>query len=142
MAEKTRSGNLFIVDNCDSDWKVRDYLREWSELAYQFDIATGSFEIGGLLALDNHWQKVDKIRVLIGDETTMRTCKAFEQAVKRVKEILDASLELEKENNDFLDGVPAIVEALAKGAIECRVYRKDKFHAKAYITHSKMAVVA
>lgn len=141
MPEKTRGGNLFIVDNSDSEWKVRDYLREWSELAYQFDIATGSFEIGGLLALDSHWQKLDKIRVLIGDETTMRTRKAFEQAVQRARDILDASLEREKEGNDFLQGVPAIVEALANGAIECRVYRKDKFHAKAYITHSKLAVV-
>ena len=141
MPEKTRGGNLFIVDNSDSEWKVRDYLREWSELAYQFDIATGSFEIGGLLALDSHWQKLDKIRVLIGDETTMRTRKAFEQAVQRARDILDASLEHEKEGNDFLQGVPAIVEALANGAIECRVYRKDKFHAKAYITHSKLAVV-
>ena len=51
------------------------------------------------------------------------------------------SLELEKEKNDFLTGVPAIVEALKTGKIECRVYRKDKFHAKAYITHSRLEVV-
>jgi hypothetical protein len=37
--------------------------------------------------------------------------------------------------------VHAIVDALGTGQIECRVYNKDKFHAKAYITHGKLAVV-
>ena len=48
MANKqtSKGGDLFIVDNSDSDWKVRNYLHEWA------DIATGFFEIGGLLALD------------------------------------------------------------------------------------------
>ena len=76
MAEKPTSksgGDLFIVDNSDADWKVLQYLREWTELAYQFDIATGFFEIGSLLALDNQWQKLDKIRILMGGETTRRT---------------------------------------------------------------------
>ena len=26
---KTDGGDLFIVDNSDSDWKVRDYLSKW-----------------------------------------------------------------------------------------------------------------
>jgi len=26
-------GDLFIVDNWDTDWKVVEYVREWSELA-------------------------------------------------------------------------------------------------------------
>lgn len=38
-------------------------------------------------------------------------------------------------------GVEAIVEALRRGQIKCRVYRKDKFHAKGYITHAKLQVV-
>jgi hypothetical protein len=33
------------------------------------------------------------------------------------------------------------VAALKAGKIECRVYRKEKFHAKAYITHARMEVV-
>lgn len=37
--------------------------------------------------------------------------------------------------------MPAIVEAIRKGKIQCRVYRKDKFHAKAYLTHARSAVV-
>jgi superfamily II DNA or RNA helicase len=37
--------------------------------------------------------------------------------------------------------VPAIVEAMQKGRIICRVFRRDKFHAKAYLTHARTAVV-
>jgi hypothetical protein len=43
---------LFIVDNSDDDWKVQRYLHDWCQLSKQFDIATGYFEIGSLLALD------------------------------------------------------------------------------------------
>src|SRR4029077_19338837 len=34
-----------------------------------------------------------------------------------------------------------IIEALRSNRIECRVYDRDKFHAKAYITHAKLEVV-
>ena len=54
---------------------------------------------------------------------------------------LDESMETDKVDNPFLNGVPAIVEALRSGQIEVRVYDKDKFHAKAYITHAKLDVI-
>jgi superfamily II DNA or RNA helicase len=135
------ASELFIVDNSDSDWKVRSYLSEWCELSKAIDIATGYFEIGALLCLKEKWQAVDKIRILMGDEVSFRTKRAFEQGLRRVNERLDQSLEAEKNQNDFLEGVPAIVEAIRAGQIECRVYRKEKFHAKAYITHARTAVI-
>lgn len=141
MQDRVKGGDLFIVDNSDSDWKVRNYLHDWTELANQIDIATGFFEIGALLALDGQWQKLGKIRILMGDEVSKRTKKAFENAIGNITFKLDSSIEQEKENNDFLHGVPGIVEGLQSGKIVCRVYNKDKFHAKAYITHGKHAVV-
>ena len=134
-----RSGagsELFIVDNSDEHWKVLRYLRDWCNLSKGFDIASGYFEIGSLLALDGEWQKVDQIRILIGDEVTRRTKKAFQDGLSNVKNRLDSSIETEKEKNDFLVGVPAVVEGLRSGKIACRVFRKNKFHAKAYITHA------
>lgn len=138
-----KSGDeLFIVDNSDDDWKMRDYLREWTEIARAMDIATGYFEIGALLALDGQWQKLDKIRLLMGDEVTQRTHKAILEALeKRATLVLDASIEQEKETNDFLSGVAAVVDAMQCGKIEARVYAKKKFHAKAYITHARSRVV-
>ena len=77
----------------------------------------------------------------MGDEVSKRTRNAFVEALGRATKKLDDSLESEKEKNDFLTGVPVIVEAIRKGKIECRVYRKEKFHAKAYITHARLEVV-
>ncbi|MBM4457935.1 MAG: helicase [Chloroflexi bacterium] len=136
-----RGGDLFIVDNSDEQWKASRYLRDWCDLAQALDIATGYFEIGALLALDGQWQKLDQIRILMGDEVSKRTRQAFTEALGRIAGMLDTSLESEKEKNDFLHGVPAIVEALRSGKIACRVYRERKFHAKAYITHARFEVV-
>lgn len=137
-----RTGSeLFIVDNSEDDWKALRYLKDWCELSSSIDIASGFFEVGALLALDGEWQKLDGIRILMGDEVSRRTKRAFEAALSSATSVLDGSLESEKQKNHFLRGVSAIVEALQSGKIKCRVYRKDKFHAKAYITHARMEVV-
>lgn len=142
MTTERKGGDLFIVDNRVSGWTGLRYLEEWSGIAKSFDICTGFFEIGSLLELDGKWQGLEKIRILMGAETTHRTRKALLDAVKaRATESLDMSLEAEKEANPFLNGVPAISEALKSRQIDCRVYDRDKFHAKAYITHAKLEVV-
>jgi phosphatidylserine/phosphatidylglycerophosphate/cardiolipin synthase-like enzyme len=142
MVTESKGRDLFIVDNSISGWTGLRYLEEWCGIAKSFDIATGFFEIGALLALDQHWQGLDKIRILMGAETTHRSRKALLEAVRsRAVEILDSSIEADKQANPFLHGVPAILEALRSGQIECRVYDRDKFHAKAYITHAKLEVV-
>jgi len=139
---RTKSGgDLFIVDNADDQWKVQRYLHDWCDIARAFDIATGYFEIGSLLALDGQWQQLEKLRILMGDEVSKRTQKAFEAGLAQITTRLDDSIEAAKEEDDFLSGVPAIVEAIKSGQIQARVYRKKKFHAKAYITHAKLDVV-
>lgn len=128
-------GELFIVDNSDEHWKALEYLRQWCEISSAIDIATGHFEIGALLALDGEWQKCDKIRILIGGETSGTTAKAVAAA-------LDESFATERATGDpFLTGIEAVVDAIRSGHIEIRVYRAKKFHAKAYITHGRLEVV-
>ena len=100
-----------------------------------------NFEIGALLALKDEWQKVDQLRILMGNEVSPRTKDAFLDSLKQAKQHLDGSIEREKEKNDFLVGVPAIVEGIRSGKIACRLYRKDKFHAKAFITHARLEVL-
>ncbi|MEI7733469.1 MAG: helicase-related protein [Verrucomicrobiota bacterium] len=143
MTDSIKSGGeLFIVDNSDDNWKGLKYLQDWTEIASAFDIATGYFEIGSLLALDGKWQKLDKIRILMGNEVSARTRQAILDGLKQdITARLDASIESEKEKNDFLAGVAAIVQALRDGKIECRAFAKRKFHAKAYITHPRVAVI-
>ncbi len=140
MSDSKKTGaDLLVVDN-ESEWRVERYLRDWTEIADSFDIATGYFEIGGLLALDGSWQKLNGLRILMGDKVSLRTKKAMLDGITKARKVLDDSLEVEKEKNDFLSGVPAIVEAIKNKKIRCRIYTKDKFHAKAYITHGKQAV--
>lgn len=124
-----------IVDNADVDWKALHYVREWCDISSAIDIASGHFEIGAFLALDGAWQKVDKIRLLIGGETSRATADAIAAA-------LDASITVERQAGDpFLTGVEAVVDGVRSNKIEIRVYKSKKFHAKAYITHSKLQVV-
>jgi hypothetical protein len=142
LHEHADGRSLFIVDNSVEGWTGLRYLREWTGIAKSFDIATGYFDIGSLLALDGHWQGLEKIRVLMGAQVMAPTRKAMLAGVTaRAANVLDASIEVEKDPNPFLHGVPAIVDALKAGQIECRVYDRDKFHAKAFITHAKLEVV-
>jgi len=125
----------FIVDNTSPEWKALDYVREWCDISDAIDIATGHFEIGAFLALDGAWQKVGKIRLLIGGETSRTTADSIAAA-------LDRSITVERQTGDpFLTGVEAVVDAIRSGVVEIRVYKTKKFHAKAYITHSKLKVV-
>jgi len=139
--ERPTGSELFIVDNSDRDWKVARYLRDWCRLSSSIDIATGSFEIGALLELDGDWQKVDQFRLLIGDEATRRTKQAMTEGLRQIGECLDRSIDNEKDQNDFLIGVPAIVEAMRSGKIAAKIYKRDKFHAKAYITRAREEVL-
>ena len=82
MTVESKGRELFIVDNSVSGWTGIRYLDEWSGIAKTFDIATGYFEIGALLALDGKWQELDKIRILMGAETTYRTRKTLLEAVR------------------------------------------------------------
>ena len=133
---------LFIVDNSVAGWTGLRYLKEWADIARAFDIATGFFEIGALLALDGKWQSLEKIRVLMGAETNYRTRRVLLNAVRtQTVEMLNQSIESDKQDNPFLHGVPAILDGLRHGQIECRIYDKRKFHAKTYITHAKLEVV-
>ena len=129
----------FIVDNSDAGWTGLRYLEEWSGIAKAFDIATGVFEIGALLALDGKWQSLEKIRILMGAETTSRTRKASSRrCVKRTVEVARRQPRSGQGGQSLsCTAFRRIVEALRSGQIECRVYDKDKFHAKAYITHAQ-----
>lgn len=130
---------LYIVDNSNEKSSVKNYLSEWCSISKQMDIATGYFEIGGLLTIGEEWQKLDKIRIILGNEMTKRTKGVIEEVVEEVAKAMinrfRESVEREHEKNEFLIGVPAIIKAMKSGKIECRVYDSNKFHAKAYITY-------
>ena len=125
--------NLYIADNNGEGRSVRKYLRQWCGISKSMDVATGYLEIGGLLDLDSEWQKLDKIRIILGSEMTKRTKDIIDSVVQFLISHLRDSVDDEQEHNEFLIGVPAIIDALQKRRIECKVYDKTKWHAKAYM---------
>ena len=132
----SEGGSAFVVDNSTGKGtdKVVDYLRKWCNASDRFDIASGYFEIGALRQLDGQWQKLDKIRILMGDETSRTTKTRILQAINSR---LDDSFDKEKDLNHFMTGVSEILEGIRSGQIEIKVYTKSKFHAKLYLTHAR-----
>jgi superfamily II DNA or RNA helicase len=126
-----------IVDNEAADRQILALLRNWCRTSAGLDVASDFLEIGALLGLQDQWQQVDTLRILMGADTPLRHQTAFADAQQRILVRLDDSLEREKEKNDFLVGVPSVAEALRSGKINCRLYRKDKLQARAFITHAR-----
>ena len=58
------------------DWEVLNYIRGRAYSVRAFDVATGFFGIGALLALDGQLQKLERLRILMGDEVAEGTEKA------------------------------------------------------------------
>jgi len=100
----------------------------------KIDIATGVFEKGSFLLLEDLWQDMKNIRILMGDETTKRTRR---EIVKALLEVSNESIEREKERDDALTGLPAVREAITNKQITLKTYSEAKFHAKSYLMESK-----
>jgi len=129
--------DLYIVDNNTPAQSVKKYLDDWCAVSRQMDIATGYFEIGGLLELDGQWQKLEKIRIILGSELTKRTKGIFDVVKKYFLDGIDKSVEDEKDKSEFISGLQSVYQALKTKKIECRIFDKNKFHAKAFITYFK-----
>jgi superfamily II DNA or RNA helicase len=122
-----------IIDNRNSN-TVLEALKKILPESQSLDVATGYFEIGSLLALDTYWNNLEKIRIVMGDETTKRTRKELVDALQRVSE---ESIEKEKEKDDSLRGLHAIRASLDSKQIEAKIYLLAKFHAKALLMQLK-----
>lgn len=65
----TQSKIPILIDNL-GDNTLLHALQQLLPFTRALDIATGTFELGSLLALDGGWQPLARIRLLMGDETT------------------------------------------------------------------------
>jgi superfamily II DNA or RNA helicase len=137
LPARTASKEPGIVDNESAERQALALLREWCRTSRALDVATDFLEVGGLLGLQGDWQQVDDLRILMGAGVPLRHQATFAEAHQGILARLDQSLEREKEKNDFLVGVAPVVEALRSGKIQCRLYRKDKLQARAFITHAR-----
>ena len=122
-----------LIDNIEGN-TLQKVLESLLVKSIRLDIATGTFEIGAFLSLGKTWQHLDGIRLLMGDETTKRT-KAH--LISALQEATHANIESEKEQDDTLQGLAAVREAIRTGQITVRVYDKAKFHAKLNLMHAQ-----
>ena len=129
MAEKVP----VIIDNRGNNTVLRALQKLLPNLR-EMDIATGVFEVGSLLLLEGLWQDLEKIRILMGDETTRRTKL---EILSALLEVSNESIESEKERDDALTGLEAVRQAIASKKIALKTYSKAKFHAKSYLMESK-----
>ncbi len=122
-----------IIDNRNDNTLLRAFQKLFLNLE-KMDVATGMFEIGAFLLLEGLWQNLNKIRILMGDETTRRT---KQEIVRALLELSDDSIENEKMQDDALTGLDAVRQAITDKQIMLRVYSRSKFHAKSYLMEAK-----
>ncbi len=129
MSEKVPT----IVDNTGDQTVLQVLSRILPETTH-LDIATGYFEISSLLALGEAWSNIDRIRILMGDETTRRTRHVL---IEELSQATDTSIETHKEQDDTLTGLDRVRQALHRKQIQVRVYDRSKFHAKCYLMRTR-----
>ncbi|AQQ09634.1 ATP-dependent helicase HepA [Sedimentisphaera cyanobacteriorum] len=122
-----------IIDNRSGN-TVLQALQKLLPNLQKMDIATGVFEVGSLLHLEGLWQELDKIRIMMGNETTKTTKKVIIEGLLKTS---DESIEQEKQRDDALTGLAAVREAISNKQIVLKTYSKAKFHAKSYLMESK-----
>jgi hypothetical protein len=142
LGQEKTGDELFIVENSDEAWKGPNYLQDWTEIVSAFDIATGCFEFGSMLALDRPWQKLDKIPLFLSDEMIPHIQQALLAGLgQSTNAVLEAGIESEKDKNDLLMGLPAIVEGTLSARIVQRSQRpkslaEDRTHSQKSSSHS------
>ncbi len=122
-----------LIDNVEGNTLLKA-LENLLVKSVSLDIATGTFEIGVFLSLGEKWRHLERIRLLMGDETTRRTKEAL---IKTLQEVTDDNIESVKKQDDTLHGLAAIRDAIRNGRIVVRVYDKAKFHAKLNLMHAQ-----
>ena len=72
MAEKLP----VILDNRNNN-TVLNAIQKLVPSLQKLDVATGVFEVGSFLQLEGLWQQVPKIRIMMGNETTVKWANGY-----------------------------------------------------------------
>jgi len=118
-----------IIDNRTEN-TLRNTLNRLLGQTKSWDIATGCFELGAFVCLGTNWANIERIRILMGGETTRASKEILLEAIRNRG---SESIEEEKVMDDRLVGLAAVADAIRRKQIQPRVFTQAKFHAKAYI---------
>ncbi len=143
-----------IIDN--KTQTLTDHVCQILPQTESVKFAVGYFFVNGLQELKQHFTHVDKIQLLIGNQTNQQTIDALMQQElqpERVKKII-TKRQTPREKQRIVTETQAKIRAalavppltdssenlfeliqqwLDSGKLEVRVYTKEKFHAKAYL---------
>lgn len=124
-----------IIDNR----KVRlgDVFKEHCKNARMLRIAVGYFHVSGFNILREYLGNIDKIRLIMGDETDEMTASQLRMGHEKARKITIQN-NINKILSDVSDGPESdmlmeLYEYIKTGKMEVRVYVKNKFHVKSYM---------
>ena len=141
MTAESKGRDLFIVDNSVSGWTARlRYLRNGPAIAKAFDIATGYFEIGAAARPRREsGRRLEKVRILMGAETTHRTRKALLErgTLARRRDPRQQHRDRSKPTPSSM-ACPASCRRSRRGRSSVASTTTTSSTPKAYITHAKL----
>ncbi len=120
-----------IIDNRDGN-TLHDALELITENGRELWIATAFFSLDALNMLGENLLRAERIRLLFGDDASAKQRNALINAMQQRS---DADLLKHREADPLLTGLKMAKLLIEEGRLEARVYTKEKFHAKLYISH-------
>ncbi len=130
-AEKLYTPLTSIVDN-QGDNTLQRAIEKITVDGRELWIATAFFSLDALNLVGENLLKADKIRLLYGAEACPRQRNAILGALRSQS---DEDLLRDRKDDAMLSGLRHARQLIAEGRLEARIYRKQNFHAKLYISH-------
>ena len=120
-----------IIDNRHGN-TLQNALEIITENGRELWIATAFFSLDALNMVGENLVKAQRVRLLFGGDSSARQRNAL---IRAMQERSDADLLKQRETDPLLNGLRLAKQLIDAGRIEARVYTKEKFHAKLYISH-------
>ncbi len=122
-----------IIDNQHGN-TLHHALELITEDGRELWIATAFFSLDALNMVGENLVRAQRVRLLFGDDASARQRNAL---LRAMQERSDADLLKQRETDPLLNGLRLAKQLIDEGRIEARVYTKEKFHAKLYISHRR-----
>jgi superfamily II DNA or RNA helicase len=120
-----------IIDNQHGN-TLHNALELITENGRELWIATAFFSLDALNMVGENLVRAERVRLLFGDDASARQRNAL---IRAMQERSDTDLLKQRESDPLLNGLRLAKQLIDEGRIEARVYTKEKFHAKLYISH-------
>ncbi len=120
-----------IVDNREGN-TLHNALNLITENGRELWIATAFFSLDALNMTGENLVRAERVRLLFGDDACARQRNAL---IRAMQERSDDDLGAQRETDPLLNGLRLAKQLIDAGRVEARVYTKEKFHAKLYISH-------